>query len=98
MPVLYINTLFFMNGIYLKNVFWPNLPESDKARCLPCEMRSLFLWGRTLVSTPRHIRGCVSKIYWPLEDPVNRRGGLNLGPDFLSPRVLTGNLEPKSYF
>jgi hypothetical protein len=23
----------------------PNPPEADKFLCLPCEMRSLFLWG-----------------------------------------------------
>ena len=33
-----------------------------------------------------------------VEDSVNRRGGLNLGPAFLSRRSLAGKLEPKSYF
>ena len=33
-----------------------------------------------------------------VEDPVNSRGGLNLGPAFLSRWVLAGNLEPKSCF
>ncbi len=33
-----------------------------------------------------------------VEDPVNRRGGLNLAPAFLSRWVLAGDLEPKSYF
>jgi len=26
-------------------VFLPNPPEADKSLRLPCEMRSLFLWG-----------------------------------------------------
>ena len=26
-------------------VFLPNPPEADKSLCLPCGMRSLFLWG-----------------------------------------------------
>jgi hypothetical protein len=33
-----------------------------------------------------------------VEDPVNRRGGLNLGSAFLSRWLLAGDLEPKSYF
>jgi len=31
-----------------------------------------------------------------VEDPVNRRDGLKLGPAFLSRWVLAGDLEPKS--
>jgi hypothetical protein len=33
-----------------------------------------------------------------VEDPVNRRGRLNLGSAFLSRWLLAGDLEPKSYF
>jgi len=33
-----------------------------------------------------------------VEDPDNIRGGLNIGPAFLSRWVLAGDLEPKSYF
>jgi hypothetical protein len=33
-----------------------------------------------------------------VEDPVNRRGGLNLGTAFLSRWDLAGDLEPKSLF
>lgn len=33
-----------------------------------------------------------------VENSVNRRGGLNLGPVFLFRWVLAGNLEPKPYF
>jgi hypothetical protein len=33
-----------------------------------------------------------------VEDPVNRRGGLKLGPAFLSRRYSSGDLVPKSYF
>jgi hypothetical protein len=33
-----------------------------------------------------------------VEDPVSRRGGLNLGSAFLSRWILAGDIEPKSYF
>jgi len=33
-----------------------------------------------------------------VEDPVNKRGGLKLGPAFLSRWILAGDLEPKSSF
>jgi hypothetical protein len=33
-----------------------------------------------------------------VEDPVNRRGGLKLGSDFLSRRVLAGILNQNLYF
>jgi len=33
-----------------------------------------------------------------VEDPVNKRGGLKLGPAFLFRWVLAGDLEPKSLF
>jgi len=36
-------------------VFLPNPPEADKSLRLPCEMRSLFLWGYAQKNNPRNI-------------------------------------------
>jgi len=44
-------------------VFLPNPPKADKSLRLPCEMRSLFLWGYTQKNNPRDIR------HTPVEDP-----------------------------
>jgi hypothetical protein len=34
--------------------FFRNPPEADKSRRLPCEMRSLFIWGQSSKSLVRH--------------------------------------------
>jgi hypothetical protein len=99
--LIFIKSRWFTQHLYrsyLKVIFWPNPPvedaaggEADKSLRLPCEMRSLFLWGWSLVLS-------LNKLEYACRRFRQRTGRVKTCLRLFISLVLAGDLDPKSLF